>query len=96
MLKLYAVKVWRTSEPRNFETIWVRTSTARRAQDLAIESYPGCDAPRAKRVRRWNLALCRARRVSRRVRRHAPGLEPWLTDILTTWQFTDHSSGSPA
>ena len=44
MLKLYAVKVWRTSEPCNFETIWVRTSTARHAQDLAIESYPGCDA----------------------------------------------------
>jgi len=44
MLKFYAVKVWRTSEPRNYETIWVRTYTARRAQDLAIESYPGCSA----------------------------------------------------
>jgi len=44
MRKLYAVKVWRTREPRNYETIWVRTSTARRAQDLAIESYPGCNA----------------------------------------------------
>ena len=54
MRKLYAVKVWRTSEPRNYETIWVRTSTARRAQDLAIESYPGCDAHALKRVRRWH------------------------------------------
>lgn len=44
MLKLYAVKVWLAREPRNCETIEVRTHTARRAQDLAIESYPGCDA----------------------------------------------------
>jgi hypothetical protein len=44
MLKLFAVKVWRTSEPRDHETIWVRTDTARRAQYLAIESYPGCEA----------------------------------------------------
>ena len=44
MLKLYAVKVWRASEPHNYETIWVRTYTARRAQSLAIESYPGCNA----------------------------------------------------
>ena len=44
MLKLYAVSVWRTREPRNYETIEVRTYTARRAQDLAIESYPGCAA----------------------------------------------------
>jgi hypothetical protein len=44
MLKLYAVKVWRTSEPRDYETIWVRTFTARRAQQLVIESYPGCNA----------------------------------------------------
>lgn len=44
MLKLYAVKVWRVSEPRDYETIWVRTFTARRAQYLAIESYPGCNA----------------------------------------------------
>lgn len=32
------------TEPRSYETIWVRTFTARRAQDLAIESYPGCNA----------------------------------------------------
>jgi hypothetical protein len=44
MLKLYAVKVWRTREPRDHETIWVRTYTARRAQYLAIESDPGCEA----------------------------------------------------
>jgi hypothetical protein len=44
MLKLYAVKVWRTSEPRYCETIEVRTYNARRAEDLATESYPGCTA----------------------------------------------------
>ena len=44
MLKLYAVQVWRMNEPRNYENIEVRTFTARRAQDLAIESYPGCNA----------------------------------------------------
>jgi hypothetical protein len=44
LLKLFAVKVWRVSEPRKYETIWVRTYTARRAQHLAIESYPGCSA----------------------------------------------------
>jgi len=44
LLKLYAVKVWRVSEPSENETIWVRTYTARRAQHLAVESYPGCNA----------------------------------------------------
>jgi hypothetical protein len=44
MLKLYAVEVRRVSEPCRTETVWVRTYTARRAQSLAIESYPGCDA----------------------------------------------------
>jgi hypothetical protein len=44
MLKLFAVKVWRTSEPRNFETFGFARPLARRAQGLAIESYPGCDA----------------------------------------------------
>jgi hypothetical protein len=44
MLNLYAVKVWRPSEPKYFETIEVRTYTARRAQDLATESFPGCTA----------------------------------------------------
>jgi hypothetical protein len=41
---LYAVKVCRTSEPHNYEIIEVRTYTARRAQDLALENYPGCNA----------------------------------------------------
>jgi hypothetical protein len=44
MLSLYTVKVWRPSDPRYFETIEVRTYTARRAQDLAAESFPGCRA----------------------------------------------------
>jgi hypothetical protein len=44
VLKLYSVKVWRTSEPGNNQTVWVRTFTARRAQYLAIETYPGCTA----------------------------------------------------
>ena len=42
MLNLYAVKVWHNCEPRHFETIEVRTYSARRAEDLATESYPGC------------------------------------------------------
>jgi hypothetical protein len=42
MLNLYAVKVWHSSGPRHFETIEVRTYTARRAENLASESYPGC------------------------------------------------------
>jgi hypothetical protein len=44
MLNLYAVKVWHSSGPRHFETIEVRTYTARRAEDLAGESFPGCMA----------------------------------------------------
>jgi hypothetical protein len=44
LLKLFAVKVSRVSEPRESETIWVRTYTARHAQHLAIETFPGCDA----------------------------------------------------
>ena len=44
MLNLYAVKVWHSSGPRHFETIEVRTYTARRAEDLASESFPGCMA----------------------------------------------------
>jgi hypothetical protein len=44
MLNLYAVKVWHSSEPRHAETIEVRTYTARRAEHLASESYPGCEA----------------------------------------------------
>ena len=44
MLKLFAVEVWCVSEPRECETIWVRTYTARRAQHLALETYPGCNA----------------------------------------------------
>lgn len=44
MLKLYAVKVSRVSQPRNHETIEIRTYSAHRAQDLALETYPGCNA----------------------------------------------------
>ena len=44
MLNLYAVKVWHSSGPRHFETIEVRTYTARRAENLASESFPGCIA----------------------------------------------------
>jgi hypothetical protein len=44
MLNLYAVTVWHSSEPRNYETIEVRTYTASRAQHLARESFPGCKA----------------------------------------------------
>jgi hypothetical protein len=44
MLKLYAVKVWYTSDPPDCEDIEVRTYTARRAQLLAVETYPGCNA----------------------------------------------------
>ena len=32
MLNLYAVQVWHSSEPRDIETIRVRTYTARRAE----------------------------------------------------------------
>ena len=48
MLKLYAVRVWHTSEPRHLETIEVRTYTAQRAEHLASESYPGCNAYAAR------------------------------------------------
>jgi hypothetical protein len=44
MLKLYAVKVWRTREPRDREDVEVRTYNARRARLLALETYPGCEA----------------------------------------------------
>ena len=44
MLNLYAVKVLRLGEPRNHEKIAVRTYTARRAELLTLETYPGCDA----------------------------------------------------
>jgi hypothetical protein len=44
MLNLYAVKVWHSSGPRHFEMIEVRTYTARRAEHLASESFPGCVA----------------------------------------------------
>jgi hypothetical protein len=50
MLNLYAVKVWHSSGPRHFETIEVRTYTARRAEHLASESFPGCMAA-AKLIR---------------------------------------------
>jgi hypothetical protein len=42
MLHLYAVTVWHSSEPHQFETIEVRTYNARRAEHLASESFPGC------------------------------------------------------
>jgi hypothetical protein len=44
MLELYAVKVWHLSGPRYFEMIEVRAHSARRAEDLARESFPGCMA----------------------------------------------------
>jgi hypothetical protein len=42
MLNLYAVTVWHSSEPQQFETVQVRTYSARRAEHLASESFPGC------------------------------------------------------
>jgi hypothetical protein len=42
MLNLYAVTVWHSSEPQQFETVEVRTYSARRAEQLASESFPGC------------------------------------------------------
>jgi len=42
MLNLYAVTVWHSSEPQQFETVEVRTYSARRAEHLASESFPGC------------------------------------------------------
>ena len=44
MLNLYAVTVWHSSEPRRFATIEIRTYSARRAEHLASESFPGCRA----------------------------------------------------
>jgi hypothetical protein len=44
MLNLYAVTIWHSSEPRRFATIEVRTYSARRAEHLASESFPGCRA----------------------------------------------------
>lgn len=44
MLNLYSVTIWHSSGPRDVETIEVRTYTARRAEDLASESFPGCRA----------------------------------------------------
>ena len=43
-LKLYAVEVACASKPRTHETIQVRTYTARRAQQLMLETYPDCNA----------------------------------------------------
>jgi hypothetical protein len=57
MLNLYTVKVWHSSGPRHFETIEVRTYTARRAEDLASESFPGCMAA-ARRIS--DLMQCNA------------------------------------
>ena len=83
MRKLYAVKVWRTSEPRNYETIWVRTSTATPRARPGDRKLSRLQCTRARRVRRWNVALCRARRVSRsEFAVTFPELEPWLTDML--------------
>jgi hypothetical protein len=44
MLNLYAVKVWRADEPGYSEIIEIRTYSARRAQRLVTESFPGCSA----------------------------------------------------
>ena len=44
MLNLYAVTIWHSYAPRNSETIEVRTSSAERAEELAAESFPYCDA----------------------------------------------------
>ena len=44
MLNLYAVTVWHSNTPRNVETIEVRTYSAKRAEHLASESFPGCRA----------------------------------------------------
>jgi hypothetical protein len=43
-LKLYSVEVSRLSIPRDHETIQVRTYSARRAQELMLETYPDCSA----------------------------------------------------
>jgi hypothetical protein len=44
MLNLYAVTVWRTQDHGRCETVEVRTYSAKRAEHLATESYPGCQA----------------------------------------------------
>lgn len=44
MLNLYAVKLWHASAPHYCEIIEIRSYTARRAEHLASESYPGCAA----------------------------------------------------
>jgi hypothetical protein len=44
MLSRYAVKVWRTDEPRCSEIMEIRTYSAGRAQRLVAESFPGCSA----------------------------------------------------
>ena len=43
-LKLYSVEVSRVTSPRTHETIQVRTYSARRAQQLMLETYPDCSA----------------------------------------------------
>jgi hypothetical protein len=47
MLNLYAVKVWHVREPLHIEMIEVRTYSAKRAEALARESFPGCQAAAA-------------------------------------------------
>ena len=44
MFDLYAVKLWHPSQPSHFEMIEVRTDSATRAEHLARESFPGCEA----------------------------------------------------
>jgi hypothetical protein len=44
MLKLYAVAVSSITKPRTHQTIQVRTYSARRAQQLMLETYPECSA----------------------------------------------------
>ena len=44
MLKLYAVEVRRAGEFPDRETIQVRTYSARRAELLVLETFPGCTA----------------------------------------------------
>ena len=65
MLNLYTVKVWHSSGPRHFETIEVRTYTARRAEDLASESFPGCMAAARAHLRPDAMLPRLARRIFR-------------------------------
>jgi hypothetical protein len=44
MLNLYAVTVWHSSEPNHLQTIEIRTYSARRAEELASETFPCCRA----------------------------------------------------